>query len=237
MEYWYITGTGSGLGKAIAEQALKRGEIIVTGLSRHAVIEHPGYIHKTIDLSKRDQCLQFEFEKTDGASRIVLINNAGSLGKVEHAGKLMDEIIADTYFLNCIAPHILINKFMQKYRNVDCEKIMINITSGAASSPYDGWSIYCSTKASLDMMSLCIAKEIEIDNSNFRIFSIAPGVMDTAMQDEIRKTGISSFSRRNKFDDLKKNNELRDVNVVATRYIQFIERAYRSGNTIQTITL
>ena len=48
-ELWYITGTSSGLGKAIAEKVLQRDGALVFGYARRNTIQHPRYHHHFID--------------------------------------------------------------------------------------------------------------------------------------------------------------------------------------------
>jgi NAD(P)-dependent dehydrogenase (short-subunit alcohol dehydrogenase family) len=85
------------------------------------------------------------------------------------------------------------------------DRRIVHISSGAARNPYPGWSIYCATKAALDHH----ARAVVLDNNRaLRVSSVAPGVVDTDMQAEIRGTGLEHFPLREKFDDLKRNGQL-----------------------------
>ena len=234
MQYWYITGTGSGLGKSIAEKAIASG-YTVTGISRHSAIQHKNYIHFTADLSDPEQAAAFQFSDHPDAEKIVLINNAGTLTEVKYTGELKNESIIAGYHLNIIAPHLLMNQFIKMYADVNCEKIIVNISSGAATTPYDGWSIYSSSKAALAMMSNCVAKEQHIRKGNFRILSVVPGVMDTAMQDTIRTVDKEDFSRLDKFTDLKKEDKLVSPEEVAEKMIRLINNADKIDGVEQNI--
>ena len=85
MEYFFITGSSRGLGKAIAEALLELGAH-VTGLSRSSTISHPKYEHCVVDLSDLDSVKQFEFSVPEDATRVVLINNAGRIGEIKPVG-------------------------------------------------------------------------------------------------------------------------------------------------------
>ena len=52
-ELWYITGTSSGLGKAIAEKVLQRDGALVFGYARRNTIQHPRYHHHFIRFAGR----------------------------------------------------------------------------------------------------------------------------------------------------------------------------------------
>src|SRR5207249_1406644 len=68
---------------------------------------------------------------------------------------------------------------------------VINISSGAAHHPLEGWSAYCSAKAGLAMLTSAIA--LECADAGVRVFGLSPGVIDTDMQAAIRASGISQI--------------------------------------------
>ena len=86
MNLFYITGTSSGIGFAIATLLLKDTNNIVVGISRRNKIEHKNYHHISHDLSKPISA--DIFEKLNGSyNKIVLINNAGQVGPITPMGK------------------------------------------------------------------------------------------------------------------------------------------------------
>ena len=236
MNYCYITGSSKGLGKAIAEAFLKKSYNVI-GVSRSQSIEHKNYTHVNLDLGDLENVKTFEFEEPDNADKLVLINNAGTLGHVGHLGNLSDDKTIQAYHVNLIAPHILMNNFIRKFRDHSAQKIIINVTSGAAQHAVDGWSAYCSTKAGIDMLSRVAAREQEIDEPEhpFRIFSIAPGVVDTQMQTEIRQTDKKGFSRVEEFKRKKAENELVDPESVAEKYIHVAEHSDNFDDVILSV--
>ncbi len=240
-EHWYITGTSAGLGKAIAEKVLLRDGAFVYGFARKKTIQHPRYHHQYIDLADVQTVQQITFEPIESSPKhIILINNAGTLGDIEYTGNLKDEQIANTYNLNIVTPHILANKFLQTFGHFsNINKCIINVTSGAATSAYDGWSMYCASKAALDMLSVTIAKEQGLNSADLatRVYALAPGVMDTAMQQQIRNSGDEAFSKKDKFVDLHKNQQLYNVQDVAVRYINLALNIDAAPETIQRVVL
>ena len=70
---------------------------------------------------------------------------------------------------------------------------IINISSGAAHRPQEGWSAYCAGKAGLAMLTRSI--HMEYGDQGIRVFGFAPGVVDTDMQGSIRASGINPVSK------------------------------------------
>ena len=129
MNYYYITGTSRGIGKAFAEHLLEDASNYVIGISRSKSIEHPNYRHFHLDLTDTDAIADFKFEIHAHAKKIYLINNAGSLGFIKPIGKLEASTIIQNYTLNLIAPSVLTNAFIDCYATADAEKVIVNISS------------------------------------------------------------------------------------------------------------
>lgn len=220
-----ITGASKGIGKGMAQKALDRGAD-VWGVNRTHSIEHKNYKGLTYDLTDLDN-LQKELPKFFTAAqdyeRVVLINNAGTLGDIDHLGSLDNNSIPPLFDLNVSAPLLLMNQFMKDFKAFKGQKIIINISSGAGKNAVDGWSGYCASKAALDMASKVAAKEVEMDETGFIIKAIAPGVVDTEMQTQIRNTDKKSFSGVDKFKNLKQEQQLSSEQEVAEKYFHFIE--------------
>jgi 3-oxoacyl-[acyl-carrier protein] reductase len=75
---------------------------------------------------------------------------------------------------------------------------VINVSSGAAHRPLEGWSAYCAGKAGLAMLTEAIA--LECADAGIRVFGLAPGVVDTDMQATIRASGINRISQIRQID-------------------------------------
>ncbi|MCH8903404.1 MAG: SDR family NAD(P)-dependent oxidoreductase [Bacteroidetes bacterium] len=226
MNQYYITGTSSGIGKALAELALKSTDNHVTGISRRQGIEHENYKHDVIDLADLEKVQAYEFQDHSDADKIILVNNSGTLGQVRYAGGLDEKNLIEAFSLNLIAPAILMNKFIQRYRELNAVKLIINVGSGAANNPSDGWSVYCSSKAGLDIFSRVVELEQSIASLDqpFKVFSIAPGIVDTEMQEEIRTVDKSNFSRVQNFIDYKENGNLADPESIAKKFMRIIDQ-------------
>ena len=236
MNYYYITGASRGIGKALVEILLENSSNKVVGISRECTIQHDNYTHLSIDLSNANALSSIQFGKHLDAKKVVLINNAGTLGEVKHVGNLTSNSIIKSYTVNLITPAVLTNSFMNAYQSQDIEKIILNISSGAGKNPVDGWSVYCSTKAGLDMFSQAIDKEQKSNNkSSFKVYSIAPGVVDTTMQAKIRNTSKSDFSNVDSFISLQKSNQLSDPVAVAKKYLSLLDNTYTINGVLDSL--
>lgn len=222
MNYFYITGTGKGIGSSIARELLKDKDNRVFGISRENDITHPNFSFNKVDLSELHIVERMKFKALQEPTKIVLINNAGMLGDINYLGKLSSNEIQQVYNVNLLAPTLLINQFIERYRDINCEKIIVNISSGASTNPYEAWSTYCASKAGLEMLSRVLIKEEEKQTHPFKVFSIAPGVVDTNMQEQIRATPIENFPHKEKFIDLKNNDQLFDRDFVADRIVDIL---------------
>ena len=113
--------------------------------------------------------------------------------------------------------------FDENGKNIPCT--VINISSGASKFPIDGWAAYCASKAAVDMLSEVADKEIRLEGvDGFRILSLAPGVIDTDMQGEIRDSDGEEFYDKQTFVDYKNNKELQSPEGAAARIISIYER-------------
>ena len=235
MDYYFITGSSRGIGRALVEKALERPNARVMGFARSAGWPHPRYAHTTVDVSALAGRADTFFPAVDAPRRLVLINNAGTLGEVKYLGELDDLSVVTLFNLNVTAPTLLMNAFIRRYRAMRAEKLIINVSSGAGKYPVDGWSGYCASKAALDMVSQVAAQESALRNDGFRVFALAPGVVDTAMQDHIRTTDAASFSKRQKFVDYKAENALDDPAATAEKFFRLIDHPERFPEVMQDV--
>ncbi len=230
MIQFYISGASSGIGKALAEQALKKGHK-VTNFSRRNTIEHFNYRHHAIDLSDFSQLFKLDFVADRKAEKLVLINNAGWIGEIKPLGKLSPKKIDRVYKINLIAPVILSKLFIEQTEKIELEKMIVNVSSGAGKHAISGWSTYCSSKAALDMLS----RVVQLDYPKIKCFSIAPGIVDTEMQNEIRQAEGTYFPDKQRFIDYKEEGQLTSPSSVARSIFQIIENPDLVPNTVFSI--
>ena len=213
-----ITGTGSGIGKALAELLLSEN-YLVFGYSRTNQIENKNFTFTTIDLSNLQEVQKMQFPNVDVTTDVLLVNNAATIGSILPIDKKPEKEIIQEYNLIIISPTLLSRKFINTYS--DNKKLLINIGSGAANKAIASWSAYCATKSGLDMFTEVIAEE---KHKNLTIFSIHPGVVDTNMQKKIRESDAEFFPMRQQFIDYYKKNELSSADFVAQQIYQIIAK-------------
>ena len=232
MNYYFITGTSRGLGKAITNLLLKDDNSFVFGLARTNTMSNSNFEFSELDLNNLDLISKYNFKNLPDAESIILINNSGQIGDIKHIGDINNSSIIENYNVNIIAPSLLINNFVKKYKHLQVPKSIINISSGAGRHPIESWSTYCASKAALDMFSNVLNNEQEITNNRFKVFSVAPGIIDTKMQDEIRTADFNDFNGVNKFKDLKSNNQLSSPQEIAEQIIYIINNQSKFNNIL-----
>lgn len=77
-------------------------------------------------------------------------------------------------------------------------RVLVNVSSGAARSIYEGWSVYGATKAAVDHFTEIVAAE----EPGVLCHAVAPGVVDTDMQAEIRTHDEATFPSIERFREL-----------------------------------
>lgn len=235
INYYYITGTSKGIGKAVVQELLKDSNNYIIGISRTNSFEYKNFRHIALDLSDLDAVKNFRFESHTDAGRIVLINNAGTFSEIRRVGKLKDDSVSNTYNINVTSPCILMNRFIKAYRDVNVEKIIFNVTSHAARYPMDAVACYSSSKAALDMFSRIVAQEQEITGGGVKIFSVAPGAVDTEMQTQTRMVDKNEFSLVEQFKAYQKEGHLTTPEYTAKKFIEIIEHSKQINEVVFSI--
>jgi benzil reductase ((S)-benzoin forming) len=234
MNYIILTGASRGLGEAIARQLLnentvlfcvsrKQNESLIELAKQKNAILHPlsfdlQHIHEIENL------MEDIFSKIDAslASSVALINNAGIVAPMKPIERAKNEEIIQNVHINLLAPMLLTSEFLKRTRDLEADKRIINISSGAGKNPYFGWSSYCTSKAGVDMFTRCIAVEEANKEKPVKIISFAPGVVDTDMQAEIRSSNKEDFINLERFLALKEDGQLLSPDYVAGAVIDLL---------------
>ena len=107
------------------------------------------------------------------------------------------------------------------------------MSSGAAYAPVSGWAAYCSSKAGLDMFAK-VADE-DLRPFGFRVFSIAPGKVDTEMQAEIREAKAEDFPALERFQAYFHQGELADSKIVASQLAYVLSHPEEFPEVVQDV--
>lgn len=218
---WIVSGVSSGIGKALVELLLSKEEKVI-GIGRSNPFE--GRIDfKHCDLSKAEEVnqLQFQFFQEE----VVLVNNAGMIGEISRISQKEENDFAEVFQVNTLAT---INLTQLVYAAIkDKNRFhLVNISSGAANNAIPSWAAYCASKAALNMWTMCFAKEEAELGFSPKVYCVAPGVVDTKMQSQIRSTSDDNFSSLNRFVELHKNEELSSSELVAERLLSLLKQDY-----------
>lgn len=226
MDIVIITGGSKGIGKALVQKyASKKYKVFSFSRSSSGI---KGITETIIDLSnilesKAQFSLFLNNLKKIKINSLHLINNAARIGTIAHIENINSDDIIKSINLNITLPILLSKLFIEHTKDIFCQKKITNISSGAAIKPYEGWSIYGSSKAALDMFTKTIASEQSLVKNGVKCIALYPGVVDTDMQKKIRKTKKTDFNKLQRFIDLKKNNELYTPNYVAEAIYKIID--------------
>ena len=219
MRGFIITGTSSGIGHELCRLLLENPYNKVIGISRTQNIEHTNYHHIALDLNNISEIESIDFPSWSNAEQISLIHNAGWIGPIQKIGNQELGAIASAYIINLVAPAVLSSQFISMYKSSKAQKVILSMSSGAARTAIEGWSTYCSSKAGLDMLSKCIDEEYQ-DIINL---SIAPGKVDTPMQNDIRFADEKAFPRLKEFQKYYKDGKLANAKEVADTYKKILQ--------------
>ena len=220
-----ISGATRGLGYAMAEHLARQGGHLIT-LNRQPVPELAALAqeHKTeltevivdlVDAAALEQAAEQIIKVLQDAPKVSsyrLIHNAGVVAPIEPADALTDiETIRTAFDINITAPIYLTGHFLAATRDSADRRVML-ISSGAGRHPYGSWAVYCATKAAMDRYAEVLATE---NHPHLRVSSMAPGVIDTGMQAQIRQTPKEKFPAVDRFEDMHRQGVLNPAHACA----------------------
>lgn len=231
----WISGASSGIGRALAETLPFEGARLID-ISRSG--RAPGTEHVPADLADPAAWAAVEehFVAVAGAfdgHRVVFVHNAGVIAPVGYAGEVDSHAYRRNVLLNAAAPAALGHAFLRAVTPLDVRADLVMLTSGAASSVYEGWTGYCAGKAAVDMWVRTAGAEQASRRGNCRVVAVAPGVVDTGMQQTIREdVDRRDFPRLDKFIDLHASGQLADPVEAARGIWSVLDRDVGNGAVV-----
>lgn len=225
-----VTGASRGLGRAVAEQLLARGEHVIA-ISRQAPegLSSPRLQHWSADLAEAGAVATrlHDHLQAQGArsfASLALINNAGVIPALAPLGEVDGEDLARALRVGLEAPMRLTAAFLAATRGWTMPRKLLLVSSGLGRRAMAGSASYCAAKAGLDHLARAVALEEAAQAHGARIVSLAPGVIDTDMQVTIRAADQADFPPVERFRKLKADGALGSPDEVAGRILAYLER-------------
>lgn len=239
-----ISGASRGLGLALAQQLAQPQRLIIS-IARSNNSELAAYCHAQqaayqfihADLATAQGCahatqeLQKALAQHATARSYWLINNAGTVAPMAQSHQLDDPfLIAHALQLN-IGSLISLSATFLASTSTDTDRRILNISSGAGRSAVPGWGVYGSTKAAVDYFTQTLAQE----QSQVRVVALAPGVIDTDMQADIRQSTPDRFPNRERFIQLHQNQQLASASFTAEHIARYLANETFGTKTVDDI--
>jgi NAD(P)-dependent dehydrogenase (short-subunit alcohol dehydrogenase family) len=215
-----VTGASRGIGAATAGHLLKRGCRVALAAralkNLQAVVSEAAggdmLLPLAGDVAQASDCRQMVADTVDRFGRLdALINNAGILGPVARLADAPAGAWQYNLAVTLMGPFYLAQAAIPRLRTTRGR--IVNVSSGAAVKAIQGWSAYCVAKAGLTHLTRLIAAE----EPDIITVALRPGVVDTAMQSQIRKEGpgVMAPSKTTHFQQLKEQGQLLDPAIPA----------------------
>lgn len=218
-----MTGANRGIGRAIALELARQGAAVVAGARRPGSEGDLGDQLRALApgsaVAACDVADYASVATTVGAALAlrgrldILVNNAGVLepqvrlaevDPARWAENVAVNLVGAMYCCRAALPHML----------AAGGGTIVNISSGAAGRPLEGWSAYCAGKAGLAMLTRSL--HLEYGQAGVRAFGLRPGVVDTDMQGQVRAAGANEVSRLRREDLASADGPARAVAYLCT---------------------
>ncbi|NUZ07163.1 SDR family NAD(P)-dependent oxidoreductase [Piscinibacter koreensis] len=232
---YILTGASRGLGAAIARQLVDPAHTLLClsratspALDEFASERGVRVEQWSVDLAdppaaaaRLETWLRAEGGAFDAAT---LINNAGVLapaGALDAAG---DATISSALRVGLEAPMLLAAAFLRATADRSGARRILNVSSGLGRRAMAGQTTYCAAKAGLDHFTRALALDEALKPNGARVCSLAPGVIDTDMQQQLRSADDPGFPDRRNFVYLKDAGQLTSPENAAARVLAYLAR-------------
>jgi len=233
-----LTGASRGMGRALAEQLLARPGYQLIGISRHSAPDLAA-----AETGADSTLAQWEHDLSDAASAAArlagwlkgadgdryasatLINNAGVIAQPAPLSEAQAGELMRALRVGLEAPMLLTSAFLQATQGwLQARRKVLNISSGLSRNAMASQAPYCAAKAGMDHFSRAVALEEASLPNGARVVSLAPGVIDTDMQVQLRGADPAKFPDRARFTRLQSEGLLATPAAAAARVLAYLER-------------
>lgn len=242
-----LTGASRGMGLAMAQQLLADGHALLT-LARHpsaalaaqAQAAGASLTQWPVDLADAAATSArlrqwLAGQDSDAIEQVTLINNAGAIPAIVPLRDAPDEGTQGALRVGLEAPMLLTAAFLDATRAWRGQRRVLNISSGLGRRPMASQAAYCAAKAGLDLFTRCVALDEANQPNGARVCSLAPGVIDTDMQVQLRGADAAAFPDRANFEQLKTAGQLASPEAAARRVLAYLQRPDFGHNPVADV--
>ena len=233
---YILTGASRGMGRAMAEQLLSPLHMLVC-LSRKtdnalalqaqqagcALAQWPQDLAQAEAVATR---LAQWLRAQDGNAyaSATLVNNAGVIPHIAPLSAIAPAELAQALRVGLEAPLALTAAFLAATDHWPGARRVLNISSGLGRRPMASQAPYCAAKAGMDHFTRCLALEEALKPNGAKVCSLAPGVIDTDMQVQLRGADAAEFPDRARFEQLKSGGLLDSPEAAARKVLAYLAR-------------
>jgi NAD(P)-dependent dehydrogenase (short-subunit alcohol dehydrogenase family) len=197
-----VTGASRGIGAAAAAALARAGaRVMLVARTGRLAAQVARDISESGGLASATSCDVSDYAAVEAVvaeteSRFgpidALINNAGVIEPIATIATGNPVDWARNVQINLVGAYNPVRALLPRMIKAGVGTI-VNVSSGAALRPLEGWSAYCSAKAGMAMLTQAI--RLETTATGIRVFGFQPGTTDTDMQVTIRASGINIVSK------------------------------------------
>jgi NAD(P)-dependent dehydrogenase (short-subunit alcohol dehydrogenase family) len=235
---YILTGGSRGMGLAMAEQLLQPGNTLLcmarTASTQLAAPAGAQLLQWTLDLAQGAQAAGrlrdwLQAEPPGRYASATLINNAGVIPRIAPlsacAGAADLDGLAQALRVGLEAPMQLAAAFLGATEGWGVPRKVLNISSGLGRRAMASQAAYCAAKAGMDHFTRCLALDEATKPHGAKVCALAPGVIDTDMQVQLRGADASTFPDVGNFAQLKSGGMLTSPHDAAARVLAWLQRA------------
>ena len=233
-----ITGASRGLGAGIAHLLCSDSTsrmAHVLGISRKASSDLAQHAHQqgaqleqwTMDLADAapvaERLAQWLGAQTPGkVASVTLINNACLIPPMVPLSQANAGDTVQALRVGLEAPMLLTAAFLQATRAWVLPRRVLNISSGLGRRAMASSSAYCAIKAGMDHFTRCVALDEALQTNGAKVCSLAPGVIDTDMQLQLRQSDPTRFPDVAMFQGWHSQSQLTSPLDAARKVLNFL---------------
>ena len=238
---YIVSGASRGLGAALAEQCAAQGhQVLALARRPNAALHALGQTNWAVDLADPlpvAERLQAWLTDLDGArfAEVVLINNAGVVTEPGPVQAVPLAQLSGALRVGLEATLLLSAAFLAGTRDWAAQKKIVNISSGLGRRAMAAAAPYCAAKAGMDHLSRAMALDEERLPNGARIVSLAPGIIDTDMQVQLRSGDPAKFPDQSRFAAFKAEGQLETAAAVAAKILRYLGRADFGANPVADV--